>query len=884
MKLNENPLKKNETAKLELEIDSKIHTGPLTLDVRCEDVFGRLLFSSSKEIDVKQGKQRAVAEFRIDNPIAILQKLTVTLSNKDRVFDCKKMDFTISDALEKKNYRVLLWGNYDGGYPTHVYQYVMDAARDMGFDTLTEGTTWDVRNHCRYPAGSGLKLAHTNLNRVLISDEKPISQYQKTFNKDFLKRAPCLDDPAYRAKIKEKLRETTLATVNYSPEIYMLGDEMSLTTEGGDIPFDVCFSEHTMSAFRDELKNKYGTLKNLNARWKSSFASWEEVFPLTLEEALRNRKFASWLEHRSFMDTVYAKWFGYSGDCIREISPSAYVGESGIQPKISAYGGYDWSKRTAYEDTACFYGFGDMPISFADRHKKVLGSWALGYLLPEARQQEQAWRSLFHGQNMTACWYAGLVVQPDLTLSPYGKAIKRLIGELTQGIGETLSKADYRYSPLAILYSQESCQMALLLKYSSPLDYYKEFRDNLEAWNQNLRDIGFNPKFVSASQIKEGILQKNGYKALVLPCSLILDTETASAIAAFVKAGGLVIADAQTGIYDEYGEKRKEGVLDTLFHLKRTEGSMLTPAENRYAVKDGEVTAGIQEKGVAGSNGKLLASARSGALEFGGMKISSKDAASPIDVFECREGKGSIIYLGALRWNFFHPGGNLLRDILRSHGITPELLISEKKNPSFKAEVGHFRDGEIDYFGVMPLIESSRIENASMQDLRKITEDVTIKFPSEGEIYEMRTRKAFGRCSEISESLSPGIARLYALLPRKAEWNVNADATTKAGSAWHYSLSSNIAGLPVCITVQDPDGKELDYLKKIVFAENGNGSGIIPFALNDKKGRWKVTFRDIISGKNKEIPLLWNSSCPAISLRLFACGLRPFIRQRPFSR
>ncbi|OGV52768.1 MAG: hypothetical protein A2017_15130 [Lentisphaerae bacterium GWF2_44_16] len=853
IRLSDDVLKKGKTAKLFLELDAAKEE-KVNLDIRCEDVFGRLILSSSKEIGLKKGKQNISSEFRIDNPISILNSLTVSIIAEDKIFDKKKLDITISDALDKKHYRILVWGNY-GGYPDQFYSYVMDALREIGFDTLTEGTVWDVQNHCYYPARSGLRLAHTNLNRVVISDTKPINMYQKTFNKDFLKRNPCLDDPAYMEKVKNKLRDTALTTLKYHPEVYMLGDEMSLTTEGGETPFDVCYSEHTMAAFQNWLKVKYGTLEKLNSRWKSSFTSWDKVLPLTLEDALREKKFASWLEHRSFMDTIYAKWFAYSGSCIREINPSALVGESGIQPKISAYGGYDWSKRMPFENTACFYGYGDMPISFADRHKKVLGRWVLGYLRKEALQQYEAWRCLFHGQNMTAGWYAGLFVQPDLTLSSYGKAIKSLIGEFSKGIGEALSKAEYIYSPIAILYSQESCQMAFLLKYSSPLDYYKEFRDNLDAWNQNLRDIGYTPRFVSALQINEGVLQGEKYKALILPCTLVMDEKTAASIGEFVKGGGLVIADAQTGVYDEYGEKRKEGVLDKLFHIKRAEDLMLLASGAKYAIGDGQLNVGIQEKGIALGDGKSLASASCNILEFGGMKIGSKDAVSQADIFECREGKGTIIYLGAIRWNFFYKSGNFLRDILLSHGIAPELVLTDAKDPLFKTEVGHFQDGDINYFGVMPIEENSKIANASIRDLLKVSKDVNIKFPSSGEIYEIRNHKSFGKTDKITDRLSPGIAKLYAFLPAKPEWNVKADSKAKVGQAWNFSVSSNIAGLPVFITIQNPDKQPVDYLRKCVFTDKGNCKGIIPFALNDKKGIWRITFQDIVKGETKEVEL-----------------------------
>ena len=54
------------------------------------------------------------------------------------------------------------------------------------------------------------------------------------------------------------------------------------------------------------------------------------------------------------------------------------------------------------------------------------------------------------------------------------------------------------------------------------------------------------------------------------------------------------------------------------------------------------------------------------------------------------------------------------------------------------------------------------------------------------------------------------------------------------------------------IAVTSPDGKNLPYYAQNVVAENGSAQAEIPWALNEKLGRYIVRVRDVASGVSVE--------------------------------
>jgi len=103
-----------------------------------------------------------------------------------------------------------------------------------------------------------------------------------------------------------------------------------------------------------------------------------------------------------------------------------------------------------------------------------------------------------------------------------------------------------------------------------------------QAWENMLCDSGLQSNFlIYADVIQKGIPPE--YRVLILPACLCLSDVEASAIEAFCRRGGTVIANYLPGVWDQHGRGRaKGGVLDALFGV----GARLEmPMPKRLATK-----------------------------------------------------------------------------------------------------------------------------------------------------------------------------------------------------------------------------------------------------------------------------------------------------------
>lgn len=818
----------------------------LTLDVY--DNHDRLLRQNSRDLTLEPGDSEESFTFNVERPLTVVNRVEATLNENAKPIDTKAKSFLIPAAFQHRSpFTTCIWMDHQE-YPPNLCPDITRTIKDLGFDQQYEGTTWGLAESARIKAEANVPLALTNVLFTSVPSSTLV-KYQKTKDKDLLMRKPCLSDPGWREKANEKLQITAELASRYGALQYMLGDEMSLTTEGGG-PLDICFSPHCLNKFRRYLRDRHGNLERLNQAWKTNYSSWEEIEPLTYDEAVAAKKYGSWMAHRSFMDGVWADWFGFCSDCVRNVDPAAYIGECGIQPKMSTYGGYDWSKKMRQSKTMAFYGLGDIPISFADRSKAYIGSYCMGYGQKEANQQFRIWQALLHGQNTLYYWYAPILIKPDLSLSPYGKYLKKYLDELENGIGLALASADYVYSPIAIHHSQKSCQMSTLLKQGSVIDTNVAFIRNLNGWNTGLAKWGYRPRFVSTKQIKQGILDSKKFNVLILPLSYVITDSEGEKIKQFVENGGTLIADAQTGLYDEYGNQRDHGILDEFMGVARSNSNLVLKAS---IFTNGEKTHAVlfSEKGVT-SQGKSVAKADRGMQTHGNLTFGLEGTGLLPQLREFNVGKGRVIYLGGANQDFGRP--DLIVDLLESSGVSaPARVLDAEKTKRIPVEVGRFRSEGVEYLVILRPPETERglsIAKASMKDLETLRANVSVTLPREGHVYDVRAEKYLGYEKAISDTLAPGIAKLYAILPEKPQMTVTTPDQVRQGESLTLRVSGNEqASCPVQVDLISPDGEKVSYLSGSELVPPEGLVKEIPFSLNAETGTWRLRVRPTITGK-----------------------------------
>ncbi len=150
--------------------------------------------------------------------------------------------------------------------------------------------------------------------------------------------------------------------------------------------------------------------------------------------------------------------------------------------------------------------------------------------------------SLAHG---ITSWHAP-GVSPEITARIHGEVAKR----------ERYFSRDH-VSNVAVLYSQNTHDFYGHIPDTENLGAY---RDGILGTWMLLTENHVPFEFVFDNQVEEGRLDR--YKALLLPNAAALSDKALDRIAAWVRAGGRLIATAETAAYDEWGNKADAGRLD----------------------------------------------------------------------------------------------------------------------------------------------------------------------------------------------------------------------------------------------------------------------------------------------------------------------------------
>jgi hypothetical protein len=438
---------------------------------------------------------------------------------------------------------------------------------------------------------NGFPFYVENLTRGLYlrgdaARDKAFEGYKTTKDPKYLIRTPSLSDPVWQEEQRKRIEELVTRYRGDRPFLYDIRDESSITLSAD--PFDFDFSPVALTAFRKWLQGQYGTLEALNGEWDTTYASWDEVKPLTTDEMKAldrqgSENYAQWCDFRSFMDTSFAQAADAFRGYIHKYDPAGLAGLEGLQMP-SAFGGFDLWKLSQVMDWLEPYDIANSRAIFgAFCPEKPIFSTIFD--TNPNRMERQLWRLALEGDAGVIIWHGKDTVdtsKPDLPLTPYAKALSKPLKELTGEVGTILRGAKRLHDPIAIHYSQPSLQVDWLLetrvdgdswlnRFSSWESIVNELAAARGATVKLLQDLGYQPTFISSEQIEQDQLKRQGIKVLILIRSLALSEREAEQIEQFAKAGGVVIADGACGLFDEHGKQLPTARLVRLFGKQQRE-------------------------------------------------------------------------------------------------------------------------------------------------------------------------------------------------------------------------------------------------------------------------------------------------------------------------
>lgn len=567
-----------------------------------------------------------------------------------------------------------------------------------------------------------------------------------------------------------------------------------------------CFCEHTLTALRQHLQSAYRNLAPLNQAWKTSFAQWSDVVPDTLAKARDRGHFRSWLDHTRFMETSYIAYNRAMRDALHEVDPGAPVGPDGYG-RLNSRDGSDWWQLLQTFSFYNLYTYQDPPQleitrSLAQHFSNVklrsiyYGSYTNQFGNP-VFLRTIPWYALLHDYNGLFWWSAN-------GKTTWAFSNGRLAGPDFRATRSYLQSREgidaVREGLVHLIRVAKRDHNGIAIYYdqtavhaATAYAHPSSLVRSCQSFEKAIEDVGYQYDYVAAPQIRDGYLTKGKFRVLILPHILAMSRETANIIRAFAENGGLVLADTPPARYDENLHPFGDA----------------SPLAGMFA-EPGQVTA------IGKDMGLLMTE------DFRQYWRQRTRSAGP-----------------ALR--------KTILDLLTAHALAPEATI-----PS-SADTGHahletvvYRHDDARYIGVInrgaPLREKLKLKTA-------------------GVVYDLRARRCLGQKNAIELSLASGDIALFALYPKALpEARVEALKTQLApGDTARLSVSvegSVHARRAVIVSVFQPNGhKRAEYARVLETAPGRPREFVLPFALNDAPGEWRVETTDTITGKQCVVAL-----------------------------
>lgn len=766
------------------------------------------------------------------HPQTLAAKLFVELVKGDEVLD-KRLERAWIETPAEHDFTFIGWYALSN---QPIANFCMKLLRGLGVDSYV--ALWSVER-AESAAYGNIRFAPENAAPVWPP---------KTVPKDLV-RVPCLSDPAHRKTVAQSLERQAAETRKFGTTEWSLGDEERL---GDDV--DYCFSPSCQSEFRLWLQKQYPGLQALNESWGSSFKTWDEVMPATLQELKPGAPIGSWLDHRRYMESLFADYHARGRKSITSQIPAARVGLSGTQEPTS-FNGYDWWKLMHAVDHISGYGGVQSSLQQSFKQPGTFVTTFIGYDNSDVDEQgtrSAPWRLLFDGADginyFTLIYDTRLmpVIRPDLSLTRKAGWLFEEVAELKAGIGLLFMEAKPENDGIAIHYSPPSLHSATAAGLYDLRDRKKNFGVNMINLVKILRDSHYQCRFLSEDQIKGGDL--SSYKVLFLPWSSAIGEEEAEAIRKFVRNGGTVIADSFCGVRDAHGKPAP--MLEDLFGVRQSleppdlKNDFLTVNGKKIPVSSGSTK--IELKGGT-ARGEMSGAPAYIVREYGKGRAIFLNASFSNYADQVAGGEGGEVQVGKKNvQTVTAPIRGFVTELLKEAGVPVPMPVSAGNEDASEIELSRLRLGNTTLLGAVRAAKHGSIDRGDL-----LPSVITLDKPMYA--YDSRSGKFFGKTGEIQDSLCRGEPKAYALLPYEVTGlQISGKKNVVPGEAAKFQVAIQTKGKAdthvIHLALRGPDGKERPWYAQNVVARKGSAQAVVPFAYNDPEGEWTLVARDAATG------------------------------------
>ncbi|MBA4387341.1 MAG: hypothetical protein C0404_05130 [Verrucomicrobia bacterium] len=407
----------------------------------------------------------------------------------------------------------------------------------------------------------------------------------------------CFDHPEIRNRMGRFLSELSR---RYAKLPILLGwDAWNETRWTVGAQGHTCYCRHTIAAFRDWLKNKYGSLASLSEAWKRRYSSWDDVDPGRFPAILPTEM----TEFTEFLTWRAAQHMRFRYEILKGANPKKPVLAHNGQPATWDAGhieqtlcrGSDWDHAAVLDGFGCSHfpywgdsfrghdlcGFGTRIESLvsACRGKTAWVSELQGGAastrefyhepsVPGGVQQRWVWHSFSRGCKAVIfwCWRDEVFGSESSGFGIDGRdgfADNRLAAMSVTGA------ALAKHNKLLEAYKPDAPVVGIYFnRHNHYLDYAAKGSADRSVSGQRAFAMSLERLNIPYRYVEDRCLEDlAGIKLLIMPFAVVVGEESARKIADFVRKGGTVLLEAETDAFTGLGFYRADPAERTLPHL-----------------------------------------------------------------------------------------------------------------------------------------------------------------------------------------------------------------------------------------------------------------------------------------------------------------------------
>jgi len=359
------------------------------------------------------------------------------------------------------------------------------------------------------------------------------------------------------------------------------------------------YSPGSLRRYRRWLRQRYGTIENLNRWWGTSWESFEAVQPPRTREQMR-ADLANWLEWRRFTCWNFADYFRHTGDLIRKVVPGARVSDNFYTTSpLQGWDNFELARQTDYL-AYDIYAIGRWPrlITNLDHARTAAAAWNKPFIIMEYHAGPNHWArevrredllieaSLAFARECRALqWFrwipggSGREQGIHGMMDSRGRPTERFtaaaeVSALAQRLAPILARSRTE-AEVAVVTSSDNAYLA----YASGQDVWRDRR----RWD--VLCLMLDAARIQADQIDPPWIEANPerlgrYDAVILAHLPVLSDAAVRALSNYAAAGGCLVVHPDVALRNKYGKLRTDPSLFQVF-----DGSTARSPDENWTVR-----------------------------------------------------------------------------------------------------------------------------------------------------------------------------------------------------------------------------------------------------------------------------------------------------------